>query len=245
MFSNKPQLGLPKHYSFDIYSIRIPPTEAYQGQTFDFSKGVPSKTHKKWRLMELIRLPSVRRIFFRASVYKASPGACFARATGRCTNVARFLIVKSDEKDRKVSNLSPIEQSIQAIAGLPKSIKRLKSGDLLLEVEKKSHITNLLKTKKLFDLQVKITLHGSLNTSKGVIRCQDLGPCTDDEILANLKSEGVMHVRNIQFRRNGVLRPTHTYVLTFNTSVLPKKVKAAYLSVNVEVYIPNPLRCYN
>ena len=37
MFSNKPQLGLPKHYSFDIYSIRIPPTEAYQGQHFDFS----------------------------------------------------------------------------------------------------------------------------------------------------------------------------------------------------------------
>ena len=33
--------------------------------------------------MELFRLPSVRRIFLRASVYKASPGACFARATGR------------------------------------------------------------------------------------------------------------------------------------------------------------------
>ena len=162
-------------------------------------------------------------------------------------NVARFLTVKSDEKDRKVSDLSPfaIEKSIQAIAGHPKSIKRLKSGDLLLEVEKKAHITNLLKTKKLFDLKVKISLHGSLNTSKGVIRCQDLGPCTDDEILDNLKSEGVMHVRNIQVRRNGVLKPTHTYVLTFNTPILPKKIKAAYLSVNVEVYIPNPLRCYN
>ena len=47
MFSNKPQLGLLKDYSFDIYSIRIPPTEAYQGQHFDFSKGVPSKAHKK------------------------------------------------------------------------------------------------------------------------------------------------------------------------------------------------------
>ena len=43
MFSNKPQLGLPKHYSFDIYLIRIPPTEAYRGQHFDCSKGVPSK----------------------------------------------------------------------------------------------------------------------------------------------------------------------------------------------------------
>ena len=92
MFSNKPQLGLPKHYSFDIYSIRIPPTEAYQGQHFDFSKGVSSKTNKKWRLMELFRLPSVRRIFLRASVYKASPGACFARATGRRINILLSLL---------------------------------------------------------------------------------------------------------------------------------------------------------
>ena len=66
-------------------------------------------------------------------------------------NVTRFLIVKSDDKDQKVSDLSPfaIEKSIKAIAGHPKSIKRLKSGDLLLEEEKKTHITNLLKTKKL------------------------------------------------------------------------------------------------
>ena len=38
MFSNKPQLGLPKHYSFDIYSIRIHPTEAYQGHVLIFRK---------------------------------------------------------------------------------------------------------------------------------------------------------------------------------------------------------------
>ena len=70
-------------------------------------------------------------------------------------NVARFLIVKSDEKDRKVSNLSPyaIEKSIQAIAGHPKSTKRLKLGDLLLEVEKKSHIKNLLKLKNCLILK--------------------------------------------------------------------------------------------
>ena len=37
----------------------------------------------------------------------------------------------------------------------------------------------------------------------------------------------------------------NTYVLTFNTPILPKKIKAAYISVNVEVYVPNPQRCYN
>ena len=162
-------------------------------------------------------------------------------------NIPRFLVVKSEEKDRKVSDLSPfaMEKCIQSIALHPKSIQRLKSGDLLLEVEKQSHVTNFLTTKILLDLKVKISLHNTLNTSKGVIRCQDLGPCTDDEILDNLKSEGVFHVRIIKVRRNGVLKRTNTYVLTINTPVLPKKIKTAYLSVNVEVYIPNPLRCYH
>ena len=43
-------------------------------------------------------------------------------------NVARFLIVKSEEKDRKVTDLSPfaIEKSIQAIAGHPKKHKKIK-----------------------------------------------------------------------------------------------------------------------
>ena len=162
-------------------------------------------------------------------------------------NVPGVLVVTSQDKDRKVSDLSPfvIGKSIQSIAGHPKSIKRLKSGDHLLDVEKNAHVTALLATKKLFELKVKISLHNTLNTSKGVIRCQDLGPCTDDEILDNLKSEGVKHVRNSQVRRNGALKRTKTYVLTFNTPVLPKKIKTAYLSVNVDIYIPNPFRCYH
>ena len=128
-------------------------------------------------------------------------------------NVPRFLVVTSQDKDRKVSDLSPfvIEKSIQSIAGHPKSIKRLKSGDLLLEVEKNAHVTAMRATKKLFDLKVKISLHNTLNTSNGVIRCQDLVPYTDDEILDNLKSEGVIHVCNIQVRRNGALKRTNSY----------------------------------
>ena len=162
-------------------------------------------------------------------------------------NVPRFLVVQSADSSRKVSDLSPfvIEKCIVSLAGQPKSIKKLKSGDLLLEVEKKKHIENLLRTKKLFDLDVNISLHKTLNCSKGVIRCEDLGPCTDVEILDHLRSQGVQDIRNIQVRRNGVLKRTSTYVLTFNTPIMPKKIKAAYISVNVEVYVPNPLRCYH
>ena len=129
-----------------------------------------------------------------------------------------------------MADLSPfvIEKCIQSIVGHPKTIKKLKSGDLLLEVDRKQQVENLLKTTKIFDLKVKISLHNSLNSSKGVIRCSELRHCSDKEIIENLKEQGVTGVRNVSVRRNGVIKPTNTYILTFNTPILPKKIKVAF-----------------
>ena len=68
--------------------------------------------------------------------------------------------------------------------GHPKTIKKLKSGDLLLEVHRKQQV---FKTTKIFDLKDKISLHQSLNSSKGVIRCPELRPCSKEEIIDNLR----------------------------------------------------------
>ena len=102
MFSNKPQLGLPKHYSFDIYSIRIPPTEAYQGQHFDFSKGVPSKHIKNgglWssfgclRYIESFSEPqSMRRRLARASRARQVAVLIFNELVFCCPNTSQYLI---------------------------------------------------------------------------------------------------------------------------------------------------------
>ena len=51
-------------------------------------------------------------------------------------------------------------------------------------------------------------------------------------------------VRRIKVRRDDALKDTNTFVFTFNTSVLPKQLKVAFLRVSVDPYIPNPLRCY-
>ena len=103
-------------------------------------------------------------------------------------NIPRFLVVKSQEEKRTMADLSPfvIEKCIQSIVGHPKTIKKLKSGDLLLEVDRQQQVENLLKTTKIFDLKVKISLHQSLNSSKGVSRCPELRPCSDKEIIDNL-----------------------------------------------------------
>ena len=38
--------------------------------------------------------------------------------------------------------------------------------------------------------------------------------------------------------------PSNTFILTFSTPTPPKFVKAAYLHISVNVFVPNPLRCY-
>ena len=51
-----------------------------------------------------------------------------------------------------------------------------------------------------------------------------------------MTDQGVTGVRNVKVRKNGVLKSTNTYVLTFNTPILPKKIKVAFLSVNIDLY---------
>ena len=156
-----------------------------------------------------------------------------------------FLVISSTQ-ERQVSSLSPvvIEKALQGIAGVPKSVKKLRSGDLLIEYTGRKQIENLLRTEKFFDLDVKVSLHSSLNTCKSVVRCPDLRACSEQEILENMREQGVIAVRRIKIRRDGSLKDTNTFVFTFNTTVLPKQVKVAFLRVSVEPCIPNPLRCY-
>ena len=53
---------------------------------------------------------------------------------------SRFLVISSKEEDRQMSNISPfvIEKVLHGMVGVPKSIKKLRSGDLLVEYERKS-----------------------------------------------------------------------------------------------------------
>ena len=41
------------------------------------------------------------------------------------------------------------------------------------------------------------------------------------------------------------MKPTNTYVFTFNSPILPTAIKVGFIQVKVDVYIQNPLRCYN
>ena len=156
----------------------------------------------------------------------------------------RFLVITSE--DNALDSLSPfaVEKGILALAGEPKSVKRLRSGDLLVEVTRKSHSDLLLKSKQLALVPITVSAHRALNSKRGVLRCRELSAMTEDEIQQALSDQHVSEIKRISVTRDGKRVPTHTYILTFKSCVLPSVVKVGYLRVPVDPYIPNPLRCY-
>ena len=163
------------------------------------------------------------------------------------TSWPRFLIIEGTDLGHPLQNLSPfaIHKGILGIAGEPVSVKKLRSGQILIEVNKEHHARNLLKCRTFVQVPVKVSAHKSLNTKKGIIRCADLRECDDDDILDELKSQGVVRIQRMMFTRDGMKRPTNTFIVTFGEPTLPEYIAIGYLKVKVDMFIPNPIRCFN
>ena len=162
-------------------------------------------------------------------------------------NFARYLIIESKNKEKPVTSLSPfvIEKQIESMIGTAKSVKKLKNGTLLVETTRKTQTENLKKQTSFFGVPVEVTEHQSLNSSKGIIRNPILRAETEENILEYLKPQGVTHVKQFTIRKNNERINTNTLLLTFNSVVTPKTLKIFYQIIQVELYVPNPLRCFN
>ena len=161
-------------------------------------------------------------------------------------NFARFLIIKSEE-DQPITHLSPfvIEKQIESIIGTPKSVKKLKNKTLLIETTRRSQTENLLKMKKFFNLKVTVSEHKTLNTSRCIIKDSALKGESEKDICDYLKNQGVIAVKRFTIKKEFDTIETNTLLLTFNSVSVPNSVKIFYRIIPVDIYVPNPLRCYN
>ncbi|GBO24601.1 hypothetical protein AVEN_96216-1 [Araneus ventricosus] len=137
------------------------------------------------------------------------------------------------------------ENAISGYLGDVSSVKKLRSGDLLVEVSSRKQPQIILKLNNLGSIPVAITAHSSLNFCKGVVSCGELFNTPIEEITEKLKNQGVTHVRRISIRKSGQLLGTKHLVFTFHGSKLPESIKAGYMKLAVRHYFPNPLRCFN
>ncbi|GBN80610.1 hypothetical protein AVEN_226137-1, partial [Araneus ventricosus] len=119
----------------------------------------------------------------------------------------RFLILSLP--DNGLLKFSPfaIEKTLKSIGGSPKTVKRLKSGDLLIETSSAVQTKSFLLAEKFLDHPLSVTIHRGLNSSRGVVSEDELVGSSEAEILEGLSSQGVIAVRRINIKREGTIIP--------------------------------------
>ncbi|GBN69331.1 hypothetical protein AVEN_36036-1 [Araneus ventricosus] len=132
-----------------------------------------------------------------------------------------------------------------ALTGSPKSVKRLRSGDLLMKTTSTVQAQSFLLAKKFLDYQISVTLHKSLNSCRGVVSDKELMRASESEIIEALSKQCVIAARRISIRTGNEIIPTKHVILKFSSSKLPSSITAGYVRSPVKYYIPNPLRCFN
>ena len=137
------------------------------------------------------------------------------------SSFTHFIVLESLE-DKPLSKLNPIlvEKTLSGIVK-PTSVKKLKNGTILVEVDKRTFADNLPKMKTFGGLKIKSYAHLSLNISNGVVRSSELSLCTLDEIKSYLQQQGVTDVKRISIKRNE--ETINTYIFSFNKPQLLKK----------------------
>ncbi|GFT17211.1 uncharacterized protein TNCV_4739171 [Trichonephila clavipes] len=155
----------------------------------------------------------------------------------------RFLIISLPSN--AISSISPfvIQKALIGIGGDPKSVKRLRSGDLRIETLSAIQTKSFVPAKTFLNSTVNIYPHKTLNSCRGIISEPDLLTTTDAEILDGFWCQGVIQVRRITIR-DALIIPTKHIIFTFNSPKLPSTIKAGYLNCRIRPYILNPLRCF-
>ena len=125
------------------------------------------------------------------------------------TNVTfhRFILVKAPDKQKSLDSVSPflISRWLSGMVGTTKDIKKLRSGDLLVECANHNQSNKLKNIKTLVTptetIQISCESHPTLNSSKGVIRTSDIGNLSDDDIQGDLKDQNVTSVRRLIIKK--------------------------------------------
>jgi 23S rRNA A2030 N6-methylase RlmJ len=110
----------------------------------------------------------------------------------------RFILVKPADENRPLTALSPfaVNKAFEGVAPGLSDIKRLRDGSFLVNCKSKRQSELLMRRDgtNFVDRPIKVEVHRTLNSCKGVIRCRDLASSTEGEIKKELASQGVIDV---------------------------------------------------
>ncbi|GFV95731.1 uncharacterized protein TNCV_1727811 [Trichonephila clavipes] len=156
----------------------------------------------------------------------------------------RFLLLSLPNNEMSSKSPFTIQKALVGIGCEPKSVKRLRSGDLLIETLSAIQTKSFLLAKTFLNSPVITNPHKTLNSCRDVISEPELLTTPESKIFDGFFDQGVIQVRRITIKRDTLIIPTKHIILTFNSPKLPTTIKAGYLNCKIRSYISNPLRCF-
>ncbi|XP_046583109.1 uncharacterized protein LOC124290448 [Haliotis rubra] len=157
-----------------------------------------------------------------------------------------YLVIAAADGSPFKLNPFAVSKGIQGVCGEVKNATRLRFGSLLVECVRRQQSVNLLGLRQFVNTQVVVSAHRTLNSCRGIVRdwSRSLSDMSEEEIADELKDQGVTAVKRFTRKQDSGTVNTNTYLFTFGMTTLPKSIKAGYCNIGVEVYVPNPLRCF-
>jgi len=117
---------------------------------------------------------------------------------------------------------------VQLQAGSVADIRKLRNGTVLIKTKDSKQAAALQRLERIQEIPVKVDAHRTLNYCRGVVKCKDLSLCSNEEIVEELKSQGVVACTNISVRsETSDRRNTNTFILTFHTTSPPRHIYVA------------------
>ncbi|GFX43826.1 uncharacterized protein TNCV_4111051 [Trichonephila clavipes] len=109
-----------------------------------------------------------------------------------------------------------IHKTLIGIGGEPKSVKRLHSGDLLIETTSALQTKFFLLAKSFLNNPVTISPHKTLNSCRDVISEPDLMSTPESEILEDFSNQGVTQLLPLTIAASSLSTETRLFATTSN-----------------------------
>ena len=160
-------------------------------------------------------------------------------------NYDKFYSIQFPGAPLEKSNPIAIEKALKNKAGnFADRIRKQNKNTLLVKVCNQQQGATVKEIKEIAGYPVDVRPHNSLNQSKGTLYSETMSSCTKEELEDTLRPQGAIKIERMNRKLNGVITPTHRYIITFNKPDLPQSIKLSDWHYElIEQYIPTPMQC--
>lgn len=162
---------------------------------------------------------------------------------------SRYMVMVRIGSEETLEKISPflIKKIVdKTCKGEVEQCKKLRNGTILIKTKNKKQSDQLKALTYIApNVSVEVSEHNTLNSTKGVFYTNSLRGMTEEDIIEELKTQKVTHIKKILKKDEGNLKETGLYIVTFSSQNLPEQLHLGYEQVKVRIYIPLPLRCFN